>query len=46
MTYLQLSLIGCRAIVVQGDTLSNPYDPKKTDPACILRTPAQTGALI
>lgn len=25
MTYLQLSLIGCRAIVVQGDTLTEPY---------------------
>lgn len=46
MTYLQLSLIGCRAIVVQGDTLANPYDPKKTAPACILRTPAMMGALL
>ena len=46
MTYLQLSLIGCRAIVVQGDTLCNPYDPKETDPACILRTPGKMGALI
>ena len=46
MTYLQLSLIGCRAIVVQGDTLREPYDPKRTDPAHILRTPAYMGALL
>lgn len=46
MTYLQLSLIGCRAIVVQGDTLCEPYDPKRTDPAHILRTPAYMGALL
>lgn len=46
MTYLQLSLIGCRAIVVQGDTLMEPYDPKRTDPAHILRTPAYMGALL
>lgn len=25
MAYVQLSLIGCRAIVVQGDTLTDPY---------------------
>ena len=45
MTYLQLSLIGCRAIVVQGDTLREPYTatypPERT-----MRTPAITGALI
>ena len=46
MTYLQLSLIGCRAIVVQGDTLMEPYDPRRTDPAHILRTPAYMGALL
>lgn len=27
----KLSLIGCRAIVVQGDTLITPFDPAKTD---------------
>lgn len=45
MTYLQLSLIGCRAIVVQGDTLIDPYTanyPKKR----IMKTPAMMGALI
>lgn len=45
MTYLQLSLIGCRAIVVQGDTLVDPYRenyPKER----IMRTPAKMGMLI
>lgn len=46
MTYLQLSLIGCRARVVQGDTLCEPYDPKRTDPAHIFRTPAYMGVLL
>lgn len=46
MTYLQLSLIGCNAIVVQGDTLRQPYDPEKTDSAHILRTPKNMGALL
>ena len=46
MTYLQLSLIGCRALVVQGDTLIEPYDPKRTDRAHIFRTPAYLGVLI
>lgn len=45
MTYLQLSLIGCRAIVVQGDTLLDPYrdgyPPERT-----LRTPAMMGVLM
>lgn len=45
MTYLQLSLIGCRAILVQGDTLREPYTatypPERT-----MRTPAMMGALI
>lgn len=46
MTYLQLSLIGCRAIVVQGDTLREPFVCGKTDPRHIMRTPAMMGALI
>ena len=46
MTYLQLSLIGCRALVVQGDTLTEPFDRRKTDPARILITPAKAGALL
>lgn len=46
MTYLQLSLIGCNAIVVHGDTLQQPYDPKRTDPAHLMRTPMNMGALL
>ena len=45
MTYLQLSLIGCRAIVVQGDTLIEPYT-KNYPPDRMLKTPAMMGALI
>ena len=45
MTYLQLSLIGCNALVVQGDTLQKPYDSKRTDPAHIMRTPMNMGVL-
>lgn len=46
MTYLQLSLIGCRAIVVQGDTLRDPFDPAKTDRSRMLFTPAKLGVLL
>ena len=46
MTYLQLSLIGCNAIVIQGDTLADPWDPARTDPAHVMRTPMNMGALI
>ena len=45
MTYLQLSLIGCRAIVVQGDTLCEPYIDGYP-PERIMRTPAKMGVLI
>lgn len=41
MTYLQLSILGIRAKVVQGDTLGSPYDPGRTDPAHVLITPAE-----
>lgn len=46
MTYLQLSLIGCRAIVVQGDTLREPYTAAAYPPERTMRTPAMMGALI
>lgn len=46
MTYLQLSLIGCRAIVVQGDTLREPYTAATYPPERTMRTPAMMGALI
>ena len=45
MTYLQLSLIGCRAIVVQGDTLINPYT-KNYPRERMMRTPTMMGALL
>ena len=45
MTYLQLSLIGCRAIVVQGDTLTEPY-VENYPPERIMRTPAMMGMLL
>ena len=45
MTYLQLSLIGCRAIVVQGDTLADPYTGHYPE-SRTLRTPALMGALL
>ena len=46
MSYIQLSLLGIDAVIVQGDTLSEPYIPGKTEPGRILRTPMNTGALI
>lgn len=46
MTYLQLSLIGCNALVVQGDTLREPFDPHRTAPRHIMRTPMNLGALL
>lgn len=46
MCYLQLSLLGIRAMVVQGDTLINPYEKGKTDPAHILITPTKMGVLL
>ena len=46
MCYVQLSLLGIRAVVVQGDTLSAPYIPRKTNPECIFYTPRHMGVLI
>ena len=46
MTYLQLSLIGCNAIVVQGDTLQEPYDISRTPRDRIMRTPGNMGVLV
>lgn len=45
MTYIQLSLIGIKAIVVQGNTLSAPCC-KGCDELRIFRTPAEMGAII
>lgn len=46
MCYLQLSLLGIKAVCVQGDTLMQPYTPKKTEPRHILRTPAKMGVIL
>ena len=44
MSYIQLSLLGIDAVIVQGDTLSDPY--RKGFPAeRTLRTPRNTGAI-
>lgn len=45
MSYLQLSLIGCRAVVVQGDTLADPY-MKGYPPERTMRTPAMMGVIL
>ena len=47
MTYLQLSLLGIKAIVVQGNTLSEPFTDLRSYPKeWVLLTPAQKGMLI
>lgn len=46
MTYVQMSLIGIRGIVMQGDTLSSEYSGGKYPKGKILKTPAYMGALI
>lgn len=47
MTYIQLSLLGINAIVVQGNTLHDPFENLKTyPPEQIFRTPMQKGLLI
>lgn len=46
MTYLQLSLIGAKGIVVQGDTLREPYEKSRTDRSRIMETPAKMGVLV
>ena len=45
MTYIQLSLLGIPAVVVQGDTLTDPYR-KGYEERRIFRTPAKMGILI
>lgn len=46
MTYLQLSLIGCKARIVQGDTLAEPYDASRTPKDRIMHTPGWMGVLL
>lgn len=45
MCYLQLSLLGINAIVVQGDTLADPYK-KGYPPERVLYTPCKMGVLV
>lgn len=45
MTYVQLSLLGIRATVVQGDSLAEPYRPGYPKER-VWRTPAEMGALL
>ena len=44
MCYVQLSLLGVKAVVVQGSTLSEPYS-RETPEEKIFRTPAEMGLL-
>lgn len=45
MCYVQLSLLGIRATVVQGNTLADPYIGKNYPTERIFRTPAEVGVL-
>jgi type I restriction-modification system DNA methylase subunit len=46
MCYVQLSFLGIHALCVQGNTLSDPYDPNITSRKHMLYTPAAMGALL
>lgn len=46
MTYVQLSLLGIKAVVVQGDTLKSPYGVANIPAECVFRTPAKMGLLV
>lgn len=47
MTYVQLSLLGISAVVIQGDTLQEPLRRmKEYPPERIFRTPRKKGMLI
>ena len=46
MCYVQLSLLGIRAVVAQGDTLSEPYVPGRTAPERVFYTPRWMGVLL
>ncbi len=46
MCYVQLSLLGIRGTVVQGDTLCNPYIQGNYPPERVLHTPARKGMLL
>ena len=46
MSYIQFSLLGINAIVVQGDSLSQPYIPRNYEKRRILKTPNAMGILV
>lgn len=46
MCYVQLSLIGVKATVVQSNTLMKPYPSAEIPKECIFRTPAKMGLLL
>ena len=46
MCYVQLSLLGIKAVCVQGNTLTEPYDIRKTERSHMLFTPAWMGVLL
>ncbi len=46
MAYLQFTLLGINAEVVQGNTLTEPYIPGHYDEARIFRTPMRMGVLL
>lgn len=47
MTYVQLSILGIKATVVQGDTLCEPHiDIRRYPPERVLYTPARNGMLL
>lgn len=46
MCYVQLSLLGLKATVIQGDTLAEPYTPGRYRPESVFYTPARMGLLI
>jgi hypothetical protein len=45
MTYVQTSLLGLRGIVFQGDTLTEPFEPRKYSHERIFCTPAKKGMI-
>ena len=47
MTYVQLSLLGIKATIVQGDTICEPcIDPRRYPPERVLYTPARKGMIL
>lgn len=46
MTYVQLSLLGIKARVIQGNTLTEPYTGSDYPQDRVLKTPAYMGVLI